>query len=400
MESRDGQSATEARRHRPLRNIIVVALALAASGLGLFWYLDRPARKATVAQHMTNKGYAEWQRGNFQMAEVSFQSAAQMDPGNLRPTLLLGRMWLSTPDRERGRELFARLLGSTKDPLRTTILANYHDALVCVGWWDELARLAVGELAAAGDANPLWLDSALAALRLGRSAQHTAEKLPGWDRLDARSSGLLRTQLAINQGDAPQARALLATVSGPFTPLLSLSVARLHLRAGNGTGARLALAMTDTPLSQSEILLGEILVSRQSRELLREAVNNLLTDSAAFSASPGNAELMVGILLQTPDRDIAEQVGGVFAKSPQNSSDSLAAALLIYCSLSGADRARATWTRVIEQRAGASTLRIPAGKLDQRTALFLINSFPLTRDMVVAVLDAIDETRLTATAAP
>ena len=348
---------------------------------------------------MTDKGYAQWQRGDFQMAEVSFQSAAQMAPENLRPTLLLGRMWLSTPQRDRGRALFARLLGSTRDPLRTTIASNYHDALVCVGWWDELARLAIGELAAAQDVNPLWLDSALASLRLGGWDLETAAKAPGWDRLDARSSALLRTQIALNRGDIAQARTFLATVSGPFTPLLSMTVARLHLRAGDGTGARLALALTDTPLNESEVLLGEILVSRHNPELLREAVNNLLAASATFSAAPGNAELLVGMLLPTPDRDIAEMVGGAFAKSPQSCSDSLATALLIYCSLSGADRARATWTRVIEQRAGASTLRIPAGKLDQRTALFLINSFPLTRDMVVAVLDAIDETRLATTAA-
>lgn len=357
------------------------------------WYQTRPARKTAVAQRMTDEGYAQWQRGDFRAAEVSFQSAAQINPGNLRPNLLLGRMFLSTPQRERGRELFAQLLGDARDSRHTTLAANYHDALVCVGWWDELARLAIGELAAKHDMDPLWLDSALAALRIGGWTLDAAAQTPGWDRIDAGSSALLRAQIALNRGDIASARALLATVRGPFSPLLSISMARLHLRAGDCAGARLALAMTATPLNEFEVRLGEVLVSRHNPEMLQEAVTAVLADPTALRAAPGNMELLVGMLLPAPDRGIAEQISAVFAKSPKTCSDALATALFVYCSLSGAERATTIWAQVIQQRAGASPIRLASGKLDQRTALFLINAFPLSRDLIVAVLDAIDETR-------
>lgn len=391
MDPRGVQAATVARLSRPLLWVTVVTLALTTGGLGWLWYQTRPARKAAVAQRMTDEGYAQWQRGDFRMAEISFQSAAQINPGNLRPSLLLGRMLLSTPQRERGRKLFAQLLGNYHDPRHTTLAANYHDALVCVGWWDELARLAIGELAAKRVENQLWLDSALAALRLGGWTLDTAAQTPGWDRIDARSSALLRAQIALNQGNAEQARTILATATGPFTPLLSISVARLHLRAGDSTGARLALAMTTTPQTESELLLGEVLVARHNPEMLQRAVDALLAESAILR-SPANAELLIGILFPVPDRNIADRVSSAFVTSPKTCSDALVTALFVYCSLSGAEKATAIWARVIEQRAGASPLRLPSGKLDKRTALFLINTYPLTRDLIVAVLDTIDET--------
>lgn len=380
-----------ARWSRPVVWVTVVTLALTAVGLGWLWYQTRPTRKAEVAQRMTDEGYAQWQRGDFRMAEISFLSAAKINPADLRPKLLLGRMFLSTPQRERGRDLFAQLLADSRDPRRATLVANYHDALVCVGWWDELARLAIGELAAKREENPLWLDSALAALRLGGWDLDTVAYVPGWDRIDARSSALLRAQIALNGGEVAQARSLLATVRGPFTPLLSISVARLHLRAGDSASASLALAMTSTPLSEVEVLLGEVLVSRHNPVGLRVTLDALLADSTALRAAPSNAELLIGMLLPVPNRSVAERISADFAKSPQTCSDTLVTALLVYCSLSGAERATAIWARVIEQRAGASPLRIKSGKLDQRTALFLINHFPLTRDLIVAVLDAIDE---------
>jgi hypothetical protein len=392
VDPRGVQAATAARWSGPLLWLIVVALSLTTGGLGWLWYQTRPARKAAVAQRMTDEGYAQWNRGDLRAAEISFQSAAQINPKNLRPKLLLGRMFLNTSQRERGRELFSQLLGDARDPLRTTLAANYHDALVCVGWWDELARLAISELATKRDGNQLWLDSALAALRLGGWDLDTAAQTPGWDRIDARSGALLRAQIALNHGDVAQARAILATVPGPFTPLLSISVARLHLRAGDSAGASVALAMTATPLTECELLLGEVLVLRHNPEMLRRAVDTLLADPTSLRA-PGTAELLLGMLLLVPDRGIAERVSTTFATSPQTCSDALATALFVYCSLSGAEQATAIWSRVIEKRAGASPLRLPSGKLDKRTALFLINSFPLTRDLIVAVLDTIDETR-------
>ena len=393
MDHRGVQAATAARWNRPLLWLILVTLSLTTGGLGWLWYQTRPARKVAVAQRMTDEGYAQWQRGDFRAAEISFQSAAKINPSNLRPQLLLGRMFLSTPQRERGRELFAQLLSDARDPRHTTLAANYHDALVCVGWWDELARLAISELAANHDGNQLWLDSALAALRLGGWDLDIAAHAPGWDCIDARSSALLRAQIALNRGDVAQARSLLATVRGPFTPLLSISVARLHLRAGDSTGASLTLAMTATPLREFEVLLGEVLVSRHNPEMLRLAVDALLADPTALRAAPGTAELLIGMLLPVPDRGVAERVSAAFATSPQTCGDALATALFVYCSLSGAEQATAIWSRVIEKRAGASPIHLESGKLDKRTALFLINSFPLTRDLIVAVLDAIDETR-------
>lgn len=392
MGPRGVQAAVLARWSRPLFWVSVIALALTLGGLGWLWYQTRPARKAAIAHRMTDEGYAEWQRGDFRAAEVHFQSAAKINPSDLRPTLLLGRMFLSTPQRERGRGLFVQMLAHTDGARHATLAANYHDALVCVGWWDELARLAIGELGGKREADPLWLDSALAAVRLGRWDLDTAAQARGWDLVDPRSRALLQAQIALNHRNVAQAQSLLATVRGPFTPLLSITMARLYLRAGDGRAASVALSMTDTPLREVEVLLGEVLVSRHDPETLRVSLSPLLADLAALHAAPGTAELLIGMLLSVPDRSVAERVSAAFAKSPQTCGNALTTALLVYCSLSGAERGTAIWARVIEQRAGALPIRFAPGKLDQRTALFVINSFPLTRDLIVAVLDAIDET--------
>jgi len=308
-------------------------------------------------------------------------------------------MLLSTSERERGRAIFARLLQSAPTEQRDSLAANYHDALVCVGWWEELARFSVGELARLSAPQPVWLDSALSGFRLGRVDATWAAGLPGWDRLDPLSSALLRTQIDLNESRPAAARERLASLRGAYAPITNLAIARLWLQVGDDVGASLALARVNVPLSDSEILLGELLASRREPQLAGTALGALL---ALPEQGNGVAESAIAILVARPAREIAEQLSAHFALRAAKSTDSLVAALFVYCSLAGADKAATLWGDEVRRRAGTTPLRLAAGRLDQRTALFLINNYPLSRDVIVGLLDAAvesDSTRVATTAA-
>lgn len=188
-------------------------------------------------------------------------------------------------------------------------------------------------------------------------------------------------------GRGSDARALLGSLDQPVSPALSATVARQWLRAGDSTRARLALARVDVELSALEHLLGEILLTRDEPRAVLGSLRELL---AAVPYRQGKAEdIALASLMAAPDRRVAEQVSAAFLPAAAKTDDTIVSALWLYCSLAGAERDTAIWAAELGRRFGKWPIRIRENRLDEKTALFVLNSFPLSRELIDGILDAV-----------
>ena len=384
-------------RQRPWLTVGATTLAVAASGAILAHTTGLTGRAwAEVmtwrAEQFTRRGYEAWQAGMIREAELALVSAIEMTPHALRPRLLHGRMLLQQKRREEGRRIFLGLLEQSTSADRAAVANVYLDALLATGWYEELARFARAEWENVSiSQRPHWAAAALHGVRLGRLSPGPEVALAppatvGY--LDA----LLIAQLQLNAGRSDAALQWLGAVKGrDLAGPVRYAAMRLALDLGRPGSARSFFLGAALPLSRVELALGEIWLGTQQGELSSRQIERLLPQ--AFPAGQGQIELLASLAcvleldLPVLPRFLAERFR---AEEPQL-ADATVAALWLVSDLNQRRGAANPWSPALQRRLGLQLISLEPGTLTSGRYTSLINSLPLARDTVIALLSRVDE---------
>lgn len=398
MTSLSPPAASPARRVRPwLWSIVAVCLALA---FGLTPGLREWRRfSANRAQRLTDRGWEAWQRGDLRDAKLSLASASALEPDNLRSALLEGRMSLQTGERARAQEIFRPLIRTHAGETRTMVTALYHDALLGTGWWAELGALAVQELARQRAPDPVWLTAAVESLRLmGWGSAQFAQAAPLLAKVDPVSGAILTAQATLNEGRTEEAHRLLATLPTSLPPLVSMVACRLWVRAGEATAARLSLARIDRALSESDRLLGLILLAPVDAPAAASALDALAAKVATEPSEPPALSMGVSFALAQPDRVGGQKLSRRLEPYAQKLSTGTLSAIWLYCGLAGLANETKKWDQQLSHRLRDIRLATEFHPLTTARFIYLVNSVPLRRETIYGLLTGLPASERAGTA--
>lgn len=380
-----GPKANSAPSRRRLWLIVIVALlATSAGSVGVvrFW----STRNKRTAARIVEDGVQAWRNGDLRRAELSFETARALDGSTLRPIILEARLLMRQGKKDSARELFRETLRKSTGPERAGAVVAYHDALTAVGWWDERARLAIDELKRNGAANVILLTSAIESVRL---ASWSAAEIGAFDAdLDPISSALLRAQAQINRDDSAAARATLQNLPRSLSPMVSLLACRVCLRAGDREQSRVLLARADHLLDETHVLLGLVLMAGDEPDQARAAVRSICRAGSLGTKSGSALEALLAQLWSFPDQAIADELTTALAPSRRALDPSLVASLWLYCSVSNASADTAIWADELGRRSNVWPINLLGAKLDEKVALFAINTLPLNRYLADGLIAA------------
>lgn len=361
----------------------VAALLVAGVFAGLKYW---PERVKALAQQHTDTGFAAWRAGRLHEAEIAFASALALDPDESRPALLQARMWLAAGRHAEAVAVFREWLARTEGEQREKIVAIFRDALVCAGRWDELATFSVGELARRRYPDPRLLGGLIESARLARWKESEWTRVNRSAALDPVSGGLLRAQVALNEGDRATARSELSQITRPLAPVVSLVAARLWQRAGDRTAARLAAARVTGELRPTELLVANIVLSIGDDGEWRNARRDLQVLADELQRKPELAVTLLDHLIGFPDADVARELSDALRPQVRQLPPEVVSGMWFYCSVAGAEADVPLWREQLGSRFGLWPISLAGQRLDERVFLFVANSVPLSRYMLDSLL--------------
>ncbi len=359
---------------------------IAAAGLApahRWWDALRERR----AVQFTDRGYALWQEGKLREAELAFDSAVELSPGELRPVLLKARMLLATGNGARGHAVFQREIRSLGGNLRSLVAANYHDALLGTAGWPELAALALAELARLHVPDPVWLTAAVEALRLSAPPPGEWGKLASaLPLLHPTARAAVQAQVALNDGRGEAAAAHLHAITGVLRPQVSLILARLWLRAGRPEEARLVLARVGQTLSPDDTAQAALVLAALEPGLAARAAQQLCAGPWTKERELGAILVGLSLALGAPVNSVALAFSRGLEPVHAKMATETMAALWLYCELAGAEEDAPRWRYRLTQRLGSIQLPRDFRPLNQNRFIVISNSVPLRRDTVYGLL--------------
>jgi tetratricopeptide (TPR) repeat protein len=389
-----------ARRLLPRRRGVRWGLALLLLSTGA-WFLREAPRtgwqrfKAHRAETFVDQGYAAWQQGQVDQAELAFASALRLVPDHRRAQHLHGRMLLQQRRLEAGRQIYARLLARQQGLARQQTASLYLDALLGVGWWAEIPFYAATEFPLV----PLperahWSLLALESTRLARlETAEAGPMLARWQATHPPTAHWLEVQLLLNAGQHDQARALLGQRRPPqVTGPLAYAAAALALELGDAGRAWLILQSDELALPPAELALRELWRRVRQGSITPAETRRLLDQALSAQTSPEAWFHVLGRLFTVPGgalpKAIAHQWGADAAQWP---TERLAAAWL-HWELGHRDLGPHLnpWAPELTLRLHHLPRPLPAGPLTSAQFLTLISHLPLTRETVVALVAAVE----------
>jgi hypothetical protein len=360
------------------------ALAAHATGLtGRAWERFRAWR----ANEFTQQGYTAWQAGSIREAELAFISAMEMNPRQLRPRLLQGRMLLQQQRREEGRRLFLSLLEQPEGTDRTAVASLYLDALLATSWYEELARFARAEWARVPRSQQDdWATAALHGVRLGRMqpAPDAASAPPaGLAAVDA----LIGARLYLNAGNREAALRWFGAARGrELAGSLRFAAMSLAVDLGAPASARHLLLSANGPLGPVDLALGELWLGTRQGDLSAGQRGQLL--ARAFPPGQGQLELLASLacLLDLELPGLPTFLANRFLPEESRLADATVAALWLAAELNSPAGAANAWSSALQRRLGVSPATLAAGDITAGRYSSLINTLPLARNTVIALL--------------
>jgi hypothetical protein len=369
---------------------------LQASGVrtvGLSHLLWPPAwgqLSGDIADHYRRQAMVAFQRHEFQTAYLALSTALTYRPDDYEADLLLAQITAFQGGNNLSDASFVRLSQTYPQVAHRTAVV-YHDTLLAMGRWPELAEHSLQMALADRREEAAWVKSMFLALRNGQLTvaflqRHDADIM----RLPPHVQLLLAAEREIESGRPGSGLGLLREhYSGPLNP----TYARLHMdmveRLGRADLARVLFghyAIAFSPTEETCLLYeiersgGEVAIARTD-----------LSASWRRQLDPAGLNAILTALIRNPDRAAYQQLKERLNQSLMPGLP--AGALWVTALVCGAPEDAGEWAAQVQRENGLALPRIRAVNLasidaaDPASPRFLISLLPLTRDQIWALMD-------------
>jgi len=364
--------------------LLVWILAAAALVAGTLFYLASLSQRRTSG--FVDRGYGDWQAGRLREAELAWRSALERDPGNRRAAILLGRMLLQQGRREEARRWFRELLAAASGPARAEVALLYLDALLSVGWFEELAVLCLAE---APHLEPtlggFWARVAFEALRATAAAPQADEEI--FSLWPIGPAAVLEARINQRLGQPAAAIVALARARGhSLAPPLRFAAARLALELGQPDQARFFLNAAAERLSPDQIAFNELWLAAPRDGFSNDLMRRLLAQSLPPGLPSWERLRRLGELLSIEAPGLAGVLDEHFRDDGDRLDRETVLVLWLQWEVSHPEKTPNPWQGRLVGLLGYPVLRLGASSLTPERFTALLNTLPLPRDTVIALL--------------
>jgi hypothetical protein len=307
------------------------------------------------ARYFSNRAGRLLQQGDFPGAELSLLSALQLDPNQFDAALFLAHLRQYQQNYPHSDFIFRRLLEQRPDRAKETALA-WQDALLVRQRYAPLVGLALHHFTAQPELSPVWLRSALFAVRLSPDAPELLARLAAEIRvLPAPAQALLTAEELQRRGDSEAAlQALWRHRSTPLEPVMIAEFVEQLLRLQQRDRAEVFLRDRAVALAPFDRLFLQMRIDQATNDaaLVRMDFERLLR----FPLKPAALQLALAWLVEHPDLRSFQRLHELVRRDAEakliTGSEMWLAAVVC-----GATAEAAHWAQDCQRRLG---LRVPA----------------------------------------